>query len=138
MALFGIGKQKTPAKTPAKGKDALREIVEAAAPTKTKERKVKPTLTPGAKDVIVRPRVTEKAANLTSNNVYTFDVRVSATKQDVMNSVKALYKVSPIKVRVVNTPAKRVRLRRKRGFGTKAATRKAYVYLKKGDSITLA
>lgn len=92
----------------------------------------------GARDVIVRPRVTEKAANLTSANVFTFDVRASATKLDVAKAVAALYKVKPVKVRVVNLPAKKVRLRTRRGFGTKPALRKAYVYLKKGDSITIA
>jgi large subunit ribosomal protein L23 len=91
-----------------------------------------------AKDVLLRPRVTEKAANLTSENVYTFDVRKEATKKDVVEAISALYKVKPVKVRIVNSPSKRVAMRRKRGFGVASGVKKAYVFLKEGDSITLA
>ena len=86
-------------------------------------------------NILVRPRITEKAANMTANGVYTFDIRKSATKKDVAMAVSALYKVMPIKVNVVNTPAKRVQMRKKRGFGKTSATRKALVFLKKGDTI---
>ncbi|MBI3573963.1 50S ribosomal protein L23 [Candidatus Kaiserbacteria bacterium] len=88
--------------------------------------------------VLVRPRITEKAANMTASNVYTFDIAKGATKKDVAAAVRAFYKVTPVKVNVVNTPAKRVRMRRKRGFGKTTAPRKAYVYLKKGDEIQFA
>lgn len=85
--------------------------------------------------VLVRPRITEKAANMTAVNVYTFDIVKSATKRQVADAIKAIYKVTPVKVNVVNTPAKRVRMRRKRGFGATTASRKAYVFLKKGEEI---
>lgn len=88
--------------------------------------------------VLLRPRITEKAANMTARNVYTFDISKRATKEDVANAVKTLYKVTPIKVNVVNTPAKRVAMRKKRGFGKTAATRKALVFLKKGEEIQFA
>lgn len=91
-----------------------------------------------AKDVLLRPRITEKAANLTSANVYTFDVAMNATKQEIASSVEALYKVHPVSVRIVRIPAKRVAMRRRRGFGRVAPVKKAYVQLKKGDSITFA
>lgn len=90
------------------------------------------------KDVLLKPRVTEKAANLTSQNVYTFDVRKSATKKDIAHAVQTLYKVTPRKIRIVNSPSKRVAMRRKRGFGVASGVKKAYVYLKDGDSITFA
>ena len=122
MALFGSKKKKE---------------TDVAKVAKTTDAKSVSKSVP-SKDVIMRPRVTEKAANLTSNNVYTFDIRLNATKEDVKNAVKALYKVTPVKIHVVNVSAKRVRLRAKRGFGAKPRTRKAYVFLKKGDSITLA
>ena len=72
---------------------------------------------------------------MTANGVYTFDIRKEATKKDVAMAVSALYKVMPIKVNVVNTPAKRVQMRKKRGFGKTSASRKALVFLKKGDTI---
>lgn len=88
--------------------------------------------------VIHRPRLTEKAANLSVQNVYTFDVTQGATKHDVMRAVRTLYNVSPVKVNVVNTKGKTVSLRTRRGTGTKNNLRKAYVYLKKGDTIDFA
>ncbi len=130
MAFFGIGKKKE--EKAAEPKVASpREKREAKAPAR-------PASAPqGMKDVLLRPRVTEKAASLTSENVYTFDVRQGATKGEVAKAIQALYKVKPVKVNVVNTPAKRVRMRRKRGFGRVGATRKAYVFLKKGETITV-
>ena len=91
-----------------------------------------------SKTVLIRPRITEKAANMTAVNVYAFDIARDATKRDVMLAVKAFYKVNPLKVNVVNTPAKRVKMRRKRGFGAQSAGRKAYVFLKKGEEIQFA
>lgn len=130
MAIFGSKKnteKKTTAKAPAK-KAAAKPAAEKKAATAS-------NASVAVKDVLLRPRITEKAANMTTNNVYTFDIRLSATKKDVSAAVKALYKVTPVKVTVVNTPAKRVRMRTKRGFGKTNAGRKAYVFLKKGDQI---
>jgi len=87
--------------------------------------------------VIVNPRITEKAVTLSEQNVYTFEVKRSATKFEVSNAIKALYNVTPVKVNTVNKkPAKRLKGssgRVKQVSGMK----KAYVYLKKGDTINL-
>jgi large subunit ribosomal protein L23 len=90
------------------------------------------------KNVIRRPRLTEKAANLSSSNIYTFDVDISATKHEIIRTLQKLYKVTPVKVNVANTRGKKVSLRTRRGTGTKNNMRKAYVFLKKGDSIDFA
>jgi large subunit ribosomal protein L23 len=124
MALFG-SKKKTEKKN-----EASKEAVKAPAP--------KSVNIAHAKDVLLRPRITEKAANMTAQNVYTFDIRTDATKKDVALAVKMLYKVTPIKVNVVNVKGKKVAMRRKRGFGVTSATRKALVYLKKGEEIQFA
>lgn len=88
-------------------------------------------------DIILRPRVTEKSGMMSENSgVYTFEVRRNATKPMIAQSIKALYKVTPRKVRVVNLPAKRVFVRGKRG--TSNAIKKAMVYLRKGDKIDFA
>lgn len=110
-------------------------VAEKAVAPSTPKKAERPSALAEYANVLVRPRITEKAANMTSHGVYTFDIRKDATKKDVKMAVSALYKVVPVKVNVVNTPAKRVRMRRKRGFGKTAATRKALVYLKKGDTI---
>ena len=125
MALFGSKKNKVDVK------DAPKK--EAVKPAPLSEKKAAAAVS--MKDVLMRPRITEKAANMTAVGVYTFDVRKSATKKDVAAAVKKLYKVTPVKVRVVNTPAKRIPLKKKRGFGKTTASRKALVFLKKGEQI---
>lgn len=89
-------------------------------------------------NVLKRPWFSEKALISTEHGVYVFEVAPSATKIDVANAIIAAYKVTPMKVRMVNLPAKKVALRTRRGVGTRARRHKAYVYLKAGDTITLA
>ncbi len=84
-------------------------------------------------DILLRPRITEKANLVAEKNVHTFEVAFSATKGQVAEAVKAYYKVSPVKVRIVKNPAKTVLVRGKKG--KKAGVKKAYVYLKEGDKI---
>lgn len=136
MAIFGNKKTVAP-KDAKKAKAASKEIKVEAVDAKKKVAKVAKASADAiaVRDVLVRPRITEKAANMTVNHVYTFDIRARANKRDVATAVKKLYKVTPMKVRIVNTPAKRVRMRTKRGFGKTAAGRKAYVTLKKGEQI---
>lgn len=87
--------------------------------------------------VIVGPRITEKTVAQGENNVYTFVVRRDATKYAVRDAVKALYKVTPVKVNIVNKkPAERMQGSRNRTKHV-AGLKKAYVYLKKGDTINL-
>ena len=91
-------------------------------------------------DIIIRPRVTEKSgmASEPQNGeaaVYTFEVRKNATKPMIAQHIKSLYKVSPVKVRIINLPAKRVFVRGKRG--TSNGVKKAMIYLKKGEKINL-
>jgi len=88
-----------------------------------------------ASEVIFRPRVTEKATDMSSSsNAYVFDVHPSATKNQIAEGIKELYGVTPVKVHVVNRARKHVRGRRGE-HGLKGGGRKAYVYLKKGDTI---
>lgn len=89
-------------------------------------------------NILKRPWFSEKALISSENGVYVFEVSPSATKIDVANAIIAAYKVTPMKVRMVNLPAKKVSLRTRRGVGTRARRHKAYVYLKAGDTITFA
>lgn len=84
-------------------------------------------------NILLRPRVTEKASYVLESNVYTFEVAASATKEQIESAVKAFYKVSPLRINIVKNPAKKVLVRGKRGV--KAGVKKAYVYLKAGDKI---
>ena len=85
-----------------------------------------------------KPRVTEKAsmAQAAKVPVYTFEVAPNANKTQIIAEIKREYKVTPIKVRTVNLPGKRVFVRGK--WGKKSGTKKALVFLKKGDKIDFA
>ncbi len=88
--------------------------------------------------VIHSPWLSEKALIGTENGVYVFQVPADATKTKVAEAIQLIYGVTPRQVRMVNLPAKRKALRTRRGFGTRAARHKAYVYLQAGDTIQFA
>jgi len=91
-----------------------------------------------AHEVIRAPWFSEKALIVTEKGVYTFAVPTRVTKADIAGAIKEIYNVAPRAIRIVNMPAKRKMMRNKRGIGTRAARRKAYVYLNTGDSIQFA
>jgi large subunit ribosomal protein L23 len=87
--------------------------------------------------VIVGPRITEKSVSLGESNVYTFTIHKDATKFQVRDAVKAFYGVTPVKVNIVNKkPADRLSGSKNRMVKV-PGMKKAYVYLKKGDTINL-
>ena len=88
--------------------------------------------------VIVKPRITEKAVGMGEKNVYTFIVRKDATKYDVRDAVKEFFGVTPIKVNIVNKSSRQYLSRAKGKKVTEKGMKKAYIYLKEGDSIELA
>jgi len=86
--------------------------------------------------VIMSPRITEKAAMISSDNVYTFNIAVSSNKIQVKKAIIEKYGVTPISINIVNQkPRKEVKRGRK---AHKKGTKKAMVTLKKGDTIELA
>ena len=86
--------------------------------------------------VIINPRITEKAAMISGDNVYTFDVAVRANKVQIKRAIIAQYKVTPKKVNVIAQKAQKVTRRGRKVH--QSATKKAMVFLKKGDTIELA
>lgn len=117
------------------GKKAVAKKAEDKAVVKAEPKVAKATKATNETyaNVIRNPRITEKAAHISDNNVYTFDVMPGASKTEIMKAIKAIYKLSPIKVNVSAIPTKRVF--RANHIGVKRGGRKAYVYLKKGDKI---
>ena len=87
--------------------------------------------------VIIKPRITEKAVGKTERNVYTFLVRRQSTKYDVKAAIKAIYDVTPKKINIVHQAPRTYMSRAKGRRLTANGTKKAYVYLKSGDTITL-
>ncbi len=123
MALFG------------KKKNTETKAVVAATTVPTR------ATTTGAHDlahILKSPRITEKATMHTELGVYTFDVAERATKRDVLKAVQAIYKVTPRMVRIARIPTKEKRNMRTGRRGIQGGGKKAYVYLKKGETITIA
>jgi large subunit ribosomal protein L23 len=88
--------------------------------------------------VIIAPVITEKAVLQQGRQVYAFFVRKDATKYLVRDAVIALYKVTPVSINIVNK-VPRTTMSRARGREVKVSGyKKAYVYLKAGDSISIA
>ncbi len=85
--------------------------------------------------ILQRPRITEKSAKLAENQmpVYVFEVASRANKNQVKSAIKSIYKVSPLKVNIVNLKPKAVFRRGKKG--KTSGIKKAFVYLRKGDKI---
>ncbi len=84
---------------------------------------------------IIKPRATEKAIVASDKNKYVFNVANGANKDNLAQEVKLTYKVTPIKINIVNIPAKKVMRRGKPGV--KSGFKKAIVTLKKGDKIEI-
>lgn len=125
MALFSSSKKKTEA--PAKKKSAAKKVTAKKVAGVT-----------GVHAWVLRaPRITEKATDVAARNTYVFDIAVGANKVQVARAIEETYKVTPRKVAIVNIPQKKVRNMRTGVSGTTAAAKKAYVYLKDGDTISL-
>jgi len=131
MALFGFGKDKEakPAvPTPAK-KEAVAESARAEMPQSMRGDNLE--------HVLKHPRITEKATAHGDIGAYVFEVSASATKKTVMDAVHRVYQVRPRMIRIVPIPSKSRRSMRTGHRGTKRGGKKAYVYLKKGETITI-
>ncbi len=88
--------------------------------------------------ILSHARITEKATMHSDAKVYTFNISERATKRDIIRAVHQLYKVTPRMIRTVTIPMKSVRHARTGKTGMKGGGKKAYVYLKSGDSITIS
>ncbi len=90
-----------------------------------------------ARDVILRPVVSEKSYGLLEDNVYTFVVHPRATKIEVRDAVETIFNVRVVKVNTLNRKGKRKRNRRSPTFGTRPDTKRAIVTLAPGSRIDL-
>jgi large subunit ribosomal protein L23 len=86
--------------------------------------------------IVIAPHVTEKASFQSNVNAYTFLVAKNATKKTILDEIKKEYKVTPRAINITNTPRVKTFIRGKIGY--KSGMKKAIVFLKKGDSITLS
>lgn len=128
MALFSRKKNTEPAMPAHAGKTEVKQETAPVAVT---------AFGSALSHVLRNPRITEKATMHSAESVYTFDVSESATKQQIAEAVRKLYSVSPRMVRVLSIPRKEIRNVRTGKRGVKGGGKKAYIYLKKGETITI-
>jgi ribosomal protein L23 len=120
-------------------KDTKKEDATAVAPRGKKGVAAEASAAPVSLSahMLISARITEKSTDLAASNVFVFNVKPSANKRQVIEAVKALYKVTPINVRMVKIATKEVRHARIGVVGSTNKAKKAYVQLKKGDTISL-
>ena len=89
-----------------------------------------------ARDIIVRPLITEKTMKMQAdNNKVTFEVARHANKTQVRMAVEEIFKVKVEKVNIVNVRPRTKRVGKYEG--TTSAVRKAIVKLAEGQKIEL-
>lgn len=88
-----------------------------------------------ARDILIKPIITEKTTALMEERKYTFRVPLSATKVEIRQAVEQVFKV---KVQAVNTMRYEGKMKRLgRTQGRRSDWKKAIVTLKPGDTIEL-
>jgi large subunit ribosomal protein L23 len=85
--------------------------------------------------ILIKPLVTEKAANLSAENKYVFAVAPRANKIEVARAIKDVYGVKPVKVNIVKVRGKQVRYGRT--LGKRKDWKKAIITLPAGESINV-
>jgi large subunit ribosomal protein L23 len=85
--------------------------------------------------ILKKPHITEKASVLAEEGKYVFEVFENANKVDIAKAIKNVYNVTVEKVRIINIPKKRKRIRK--GFALTGGCKKAIVTVKKGQSIDI-
>jgi|AntRauTorcE11897_2_1112592.scaffolds.fasta_scaffold12889_3 large subunit ribosomal protein L23 len=152
MAIFGkkknTDKEKDVSKKETKKAEPKKEESKAAKETKaTKEEKktdVKAKETKEVKKIskhsfaykhLLKPHITEKAANLGINNQYVFMVSPSSNKVEIKKAIEDVYGVKATNVNIINNEGKVVR--RGRYTGKRKDTKKAIVTIEKGKSLNI-
>lgn len=122
MGFFGT--KKTEKKTEKKAEKAASKSQAILTPR---------TISASAAKVIIRPHITEKSGMLSQSRVYTFEVTKGASSREISEAIQVMYKVVPMRISVAPIRAKKRNLRGIPGWT--ASGKKAYVYLKAGDTI---
>ena len=98
------------------------------------------------KEVIIKPRFSEKTFSQSEADVYVFEVSKTANKKEIKSAVEASYQVTVLAVRTLRQNGKKARSfkmsqagrkpkRRQTVIGRRPSYKKAYVTLKKGQVI---
>jgi large subunit ribosomal protein L23 len=86
-----------------------------------------------ARDIILRPIVSEKSYDMIEHNRYTFEVDKTATKPQIARAVEEIFHVTVTGVNTMNVAGKPRRERYVKGLSR--SWKKAVVSLQEGDTI---
>jgi large subunit ribosomal protein L23 len=90
-----------------------------------------------ARDILIRPVVSEKSYAAFDANVYTFLVAHDANKIEIKNAVESIFGVRVTNVNTLNRKGKRKKNRRTGNWGSRASSKRAIVSLAAGDRIEI-
>jgi large subunit ribosomal protein L23 len=118
-------------------KQSMRELYGesqvSSAPVKAGKKEKKKRKYGNAYKVLLKPLVTEKAANLGAGNKYVFAVSSKSNKIEIAKAVNEVYGIKPLGVNIIKMGGKKVRYGRL--TGKRKDWKKAIVTLPKGESI---
>ncbi|HKK54578.1 MAG TPA: 50S ribosomal protein L23 [Patescibacteria group bacterium] len=144
MAIFGkkkntdkdVSKKDEAKKSEIKDVKEEKKDVKKDATSSQETKEVKKTGKPGfAYKHLVKPLITEKAANLGINNQYVFIVSVKSNKVEIKKAINEVYGVKATNVNIINNEGKIVR--RGRYTGKRKDFKKAIVTIEKGKSLNI-
>lgn len=86
-----------------------------------------------ARDILLRPLITEKTTAMMQDNKYSFVVRLTANKVEIRQAIEEIFKVKVLKVNTVRVLGKTKRMGRTQG--KRPDYKKAIVTLAAGETI---
>lgn len=90
-----------------------------------------------ARDVVIRPVISEKSYGLLDAGRYTFVVHPDATKPEIRDAVEEIFNVRVVGVNTLNRKGKRKRSGRSYTYGKRPNRKRAVVTLAEGDRIEI-
>jgi len=88
-----------------------------------------------ARDIIIRPIITEHSYDMIEQNKYTFEVAKDANKIEIGKAVEELFNVTVKKVNTLNVKPKKKRVRVQQGYTR--SWKKAMVTIDEGETIEI-
>ncbi len=86
-----------------------------------------------AREIIIRPIITEHSYDEMEENVYTFEFARHANKIEIAKAIESIFDVNVVKVNTLNVKPKPKRMRYQKGYTRQ--WKKAMVTLAEGESI---
>jgi large subunit ribosomal protein L23 len=88
-----------------------------------------------AHTTIIRPLITEKTMSLAARSWFSFEVTMTATKEDIKSEIKRIYNVTVLAVRTMHVKGKTHRVGKRSQIVERSDRKKAIVQLAPGQRI---